>query len=140
MAVAKAMEIVNAARKAIDSGPGAADPAVREAAEAVAVLLSLVAPYTAEDMWARLGHAPPVARAGWPTVDPALLVEETVTAIVQIAGKVKARLEVSPDISEQDLGSSSTVGRRRAGGPGRPRSATGDHPGSETGEHRPGLI
>ena len=103
MAVAKAMEIVNAARKAIDSGPGAADPAVREAAEAVAVLLSLVAPYTAEDMWARLGHAPPVARAGWPTVDPALLVEETVTAIVQIAGKVKARLEVSPDISEQDL-------------------------------------
>ncbi len=103
VAVAKAMEIVNAARKAIDSGPGAADPAVREAAEAVAVLLSLVAPYTAEDMWARLGHAPPVARAGWPTVDPALLVEETVTAIVQIAGKVKARLEVSPDISEQDL-------------------------------------
>ncbi len=103
VAVAKAMEIVNAARKAIDSGPGSADPAVREAAEAVAVLLSLVAPYTAEDMWARLGHAPPVARAGWPTVDPALLVEETVMAIVQIAGKVKARLEVAPNISEEEL-------------------------------------
>ena len=60
------------ARKAIDGGCGPADPAVREAAETVAILLSLVAPYTAEEMWERLGHEPTVARAGWPTVDPAL--------------------------------------------------------------------
>ncbi len=64
--VARMMELVNATRKAIDSGCGPADPAVREAAEAVAVLLSLVAPYTAEEMWARLGHQPTVALAGWP--------------------------------------------------------------------------
>jgi leucyl-tRNA synthetase len=44
-----------------------------------------------------------VARAGWPAVDPALLVEESVTAVVQIQGKVRARLEVSPDITEADL-------------------------------------
>ncbi len=74
--VARMMELVNATRKAIDSGCGPADPAVREAAEAVAILLSLVAPYTAEEMWERLGHEPTVARAGWPTVDPALLVED----------------------------------------------------------------
>ena len=67
--VARIMELVNATRKAIDSGCGPADPAVREAAEAVAILLSLVAPYTAEEMWERLGHEPTVARAGWPTVD-----------------------------------------------------------------------
>ena len=72
--VARVMELVNATRKAIDSGCGPADPAVREAAEAVAILLSLVAPYTAEEMWERLGHEPTVARAGWPAVDPALLV------------------------------------------------------------------
>jgi leucyl-tRNA synthetase len=101
--VAKVMELVNATRKAIDSGCGPEDPAVREAAEAVAILLSLVAPYTAEEMWDRLGHQPTVARAGWPAVDPALLVEESVTAVVQIQGKVRARLEVSPDISEADL-------------------------------------
>ena len=95
--------MVNAARKAIDSGPGPADPAVREAVEAVAILLSLVAPYTAEDMWARLGHGPSVARAGWPAVDPALLVREEVTAVVQVSGKVKARLQVSPDIDEAEL-------------------------------------
>ena len=101
--VARVMELVNATRKAIDSGPGGADPAVREAAEAVAVLLSLVAPYVAEEMWERLGHEPTVARAGWPVVDPALLVEDTVTAVVQVKGKVKARLEVAPDIAEADL-------------------------------------
>ena len=56
--VARVMELVNATRKAIDSGVGGSDPAVREAAEAVAVLLSLVAPYTAEEMWERLGHGP----------------------------------------------------------------------------------
>jgi leucyl-tRNA synthetase len=101
--VARVMELVNATRKAIDSGVGPADPAVREATEAVAVLLSLVAPYTAEEMWERLGHEPTVARTGWPEVDEALLVEDTVTAVVQVKGKVKARLEVSPDISEADL-------------------------------------
>ncbi|MDT9595196.1 leucine--tRNA ligase [Nocardioides zeae] len=101
--VARTMELVNATRKAIDSGCGPADPAVREAAEAVAILLSLVAPYTAEEMWERLGHEPTVARVGWPVVDPALLVEESVTAVVQVQGKVKARLEVAPDVSEADL-------------------------------------
>jgi leucyl-tRNA synthetase len=101
--VARIMELVNATRKAIDTGCGPDDPAVREAAEAVAILLSLVAPYTAEEMWSRLGHEPTVARAGWPAVDEALLVEDSVIAIVQVQGKLRAKLEVSPDISEADL-------------------------------------
>ncbi|WP_445256890.1 leucine--tRNA ligase [Nocardioides aurantiacus] len=101
--VARTMELVNATRKAIDSGVGPADPAVREAAETVAVLLSLVAPYTAEEMWERLGHQPTVARVPWPVVDEALLVEDSVTAVVQVQGKVRARLEVAPDVSEADL-------------------------------------
>ncbi len=101
--VARTMELVNSTRKAIDAGCGPEDPAVREAAEVVAILLSLVAPYTAEEMWERLGHQPTVARAGWPSVDEALLVEDWVTAVVQIQGKVKARLEVSPDIADADL-------------------------------------
>ena len=103
VAVARTMELVNVTRKAIDSGAGPADPAVREAAEAVAVMLSLVAPYTAEDMWQRLGHQPCVALAGWPVVDSALLVEESVTCIVQVAGKVKDRLEVAPNIGADQL-------------------------------------
>ena len=101
--IARTMELVNAVRKEIDSGAGAGDPAVREAVEAVAILLSLFAPYTAEDMWARLGHEPSVARAGWPAVDEALLVEDTTTAVVQVKGKVRDRLEVPVDISAADL-------------------------------------
>ena len=101
--VARIMELVNVTRKAIDSGCGPADPAVREATEAVAVMLSLVAPYTAEEMWSRLGHEPTVAHAGWPAVEESLLVQESITAIVQVQGKLRAKLEVSPDISEADL-------------------------------------
>ncbi|MDX6367746.1 MAG: leucyl-tRNA synthetase, partial [Nocardioidaceae bacterium] len=101
--VARVMELVNATRKAIDTGCGPADPAVREATETVAVLLSLVAPYTAEEMWSRLGHEPTVAKAGWPTAREELLVEDTVTCIVQVQGKVRAKLDVSPSIGESDL-------------------------------------
>ena len=101
--VARVMELVNATRKAIDTGCGPADPAVREAVETVAIMLSVVCPYTAEEMWMLLGHEPTVARADWPTVDPALLVEDSVTCVVQIAGKIKDKLQVSPDISQADL-------------------------------------
>ncbi len=103
VAVARTMELVNATRKAIDSGCGPTDPAVREAAEAIAISLSLVAPFTAEEMWSLLGHQPSVALAGWPTIDPALLTEDAVIAILQINGKIKDRIEVSPDISDADL-------------------------------------
>jgi len=103
VAVARIMELVNAARKAIDSGPGAGDPAVREAVEAVAVMLSTIAPYVAEEMWELLGQPPSVATATWPKADPALLVAEQVTCVVQVQGKVRARLDVAPDVAEADL-------------------------------------
>jgi len=103
VSVARMMELVNATRKAIDSGCGPADPAVREAAEAVAISLSLIAPFTAEEMWEKLGHKPSVALAGWPMIDPSLLVEDAVTAIFQINGKIKTRIDVSPSISESEL-------------------------------------
>ena len=103
VAVARVMELVNVTRKAIDSGCGPKDPAVREAAEAIALSLSLIAPYTAEDMWERLGHKPAIALAGWPTIDPALLEEDSVTAVLQINGKIKDRIEVAPNISDADL-------------------------------------
>jgi leucyl-tRNA synthetase len=103
VAVARLMELVTAARRAIDSGPGAADPAVREAAEALTIMLSLFAPYTAEECWEVLGHEPSVARAGWPAADPALLVQDTVTCVVQVDGKVRDRLEVALSVGEDEL-------------------------------------
>jgi leucyl-tRNA synthetase len=101
--VAKVMELVNATRKAMDTGPGPGDPAVREAVEQITRMLSMFTPYVAEEMWAMLGHEPSVARSGWLTVDPALLVEDTVTCIVQVSGKVRDRLEVPTSIGEDEL-------------------------------------
>jgi leucyl-tRNA synthetase len=101
--IARIMELVNATRKVIDSGAGPSDAAVREAAEAIALSLSLVAPYTAEEMWECLGHKPAIAKAGWPVVDKSLLGADNVIAILQINGKIKDRIEVSPNVTKEEL-------------------------------------
>lgn len=101
--VARLMELVNITRKTIDGAAGAADPAVREAAETIAVMLDLIAPHTAEEMWEMLGHEPSVGLVTWRSADPALLVEDSVTAVVQVGGKVRAQLEVSARIGEAEL-------------------------------------
>jgi leucyl-tRNA synthetase len=103
--VARLMELTNALRKGVDAGAGAAS--LRDGVEALAVMLSCFAPYTAEEVWSRLGHdvdaGDSVHDSTWPTADPALLVEDTVTCVVQVAGKVRDRLEVAPDIAEDAL-------------------------------------
>ena len=101
--VAKIMELVNALRKAIDGAAGGADPAVREGAEVVAKALSLFAPYTAEEMWAMLGHKPGVALAGLQDADESLLVESSTVAIIQVDGKLRDKLDVPLDITEDAL-------------------------------------
>lgn len=101
--VARLMELVNITRKTIDSPAGAGDPAVREAAETIAVMLDLIAPHTAEEMWEILGHEPSVGLVTWRSADPALLIEDTITAVVQVGGKVRAQLEVSARIGESEL-------------------------------------
>ena len=103
VAVARLMELVSGTRRAIDTGPGAAHPAVREAAEAIALIASLFAPYTGEECWELLGHPASIARASWPAADPALLTVDKVTCVVQVNGKVRDKLEVSPEIGEDEL-------------------------------------
>ncbi len=104
--VARFMELTNALRKAADASPAPA-ASLRDGMEALAVMLGCFAPYTAEEVWSRLGHdvegGDSVHATSWPTVDPALLVQQTVTCVVQVAGKVRDRLEVSPEIGEDEL-------------------------------------
>jgi leucyl-tRNA synthetase len=101
--VARLMELVNATRKVIDSGAGGADAAVREATETVALGISLFAPYTAEEMWETLGYPATIALYGWRKADPTLLVENAVTAVIQVDGKVRDRVEVNPKIEPGEL-------------------------------------
>jgi leucyl-tRNA synthetase len=73
-----------------------------EAVEALILLLAPVAPHVAEELWRGRGHSGSVHVQSWPQWDPELLVDETVTMVVQVNGKVRDRVEVATDISEDD--------------------------------------
>ncbi|MGA5164956.1 MULTISPECIES: leucine--tRNA ligase [Streptomyces] len=78
-------------------------PLSRSVAERLVLLVAPLAPHIAEELWRRLGHTESVVHQDFPVADPAYVVDETVTCVVQIKGKVKARLEVSPSITDADL-------------------------------------
>jgi leucyl-tRNA synthetase len=78
-------------------------PVPRSVAEPLVLLIAPLAPHIAEELWRRLGHRDSVVHHPFPVADPQYVVDETVTCVVQVKGKVKARLEVSPSISEEEL-------------------------------------
>ncbi|MFE2596576.1 leucine--tRNA ligase [Streptomyces sp. NPDC059396] len=78
-------------------------PVPRTVAERLVLLVAPLAPHVAEELWHRLGHSDSVVYQDFPVADPAYVVDEAVTCVVQIKGKVKARLEVSPSISDEEL-------------------------------------
>jgi leucyl-tRNA synthetase len=93
-------------RKAVDGGAlddSARTATAREGAEALVAMLSVFAPFTAEEAWSLLGREPSVVFAGWPAYVEELLVETDVTCVVQVAGKVRDRLTVPADIAEDEL-------------------------------------
>ncbi|WP_435970076.1 leucine--tRNA ligase [Streptomyces sp. Qhu_M48] len=75
----------------------------RPVAEQLVLLAAPLAPHIAEELWRKLGHTESVVHQGFPVADPAYVVDETVTCVVQIKGKVKARLEVPPSITDAEL-------------------------------------
>jgi leucyl-tRNA synthetase len=66
-------------------------------------MVAPLAPHIAEELWARLGHDDTITYEPFPQAEPSLLVEETVTCVVQIKGKVRDRIEVPADIGEDAL-------------------------------------
>ncbi|WP_369215228.1 leucine--tRNA ligase [Streptomyces flavofungini] len=95
-AIAKITELNNHLTKA-------AGPVPRSVAERLVLLIAPLAPHVAEELWRKLGHTDSVVHQDFPVADPAYVVDESVTCVVQIKGKVKARLEVSPAISDEEL-------------------------------------
>jgi leucyl-tRNA synthetase len=111
-AISKLMVLTNEMRTALDAGGGALG-----AARALTLMLAPFAPFAAEELWrVALGEPESTWRASWPTFDPALVVEETVTLVVQVDGKVRDKLEVPADIGEADAltAARSSAGARRA--------------------------
>ncbi|MEU1041126.1 leucine--tRNA ligase [Streptomyces sp. NPDC005551] len=78
-------------------------PLARTVAESLVLLVAPLAPHIAEELWRKLGRTGSVVHQDFPVADPAYVVDESVTCVVQIKGKVKARLEVSPAISDEEL-------------------------------------
>ncbi len=103
-AIAKLIELTNALTK-IGSVP-------REAAETLVLMTAPVAPHIAEELWQRLGHTQTLAYEPFPTADPALLVDDTVTCVVQVQGKVRDRMQVPSRITEEELRSLALANER----------------------------
>ncbi|MDJ0464543.1 leucine--tRNA ligase [Streptomyces sp. H27-C3] len=78
-------------------------PVSRSVAERLVLLVAPLAPHVAEELWRKLGHTDSVVHHDFPVADLAYVVDETVTCVVQIKGKVKARLEISPSIGDEEL-------------------------------------
>ena len=76
---------------------------LREAIEALVLLLSPFTPHLAEELWERLGHADGVVAAGWPSFDPEAAAEESIEIPVQINGKVRDRVTVPAGSSEAEV-------------------------------------
>ncbi|KXA18433.1 leucine--tRNA ligase [Gardnerella vaginalis] len=75
----------------------------RAAVEPLVLMLSPIAPHICEEMWSKLGHTKSIAHADWPVADSRYVGADTVTAVVQIKGKVRAKLEVDPNIEASEL-------------------------------------
>ncbi|MCF3165911.1 leucine--tRNA ligase [Streptomyces violaceoruber] len=95
-AIAKVTELNNHLTKA-------GGPLSRSVAERLVLLIAPLAPHIAEELWRRLGHTDSVVHQDFPVADPAYVVDETVTCVVQIKGKVRARLEIPPSITDEEL-------------------------------------
>jgi leucyl-tRNA synthetase len=94
-AISKLQVLSNAVRDALDASGGA-----RAAARALAQLLAPFAPFEAEELWrTAFGEQASVHTSSWPTYDPALATEASVTLVVQVDGKVRDRIDVAPDVA-----------------------------------------
>jgi leucyl-tRNA synthetase len=76
---------------------------LREAVEALVLMLSPFTPHLAEELWEHLGHAEGVVTAGWPALDEAATREEAIEVPVQVNGKVRTRVTLPAGASEDEM-------------------------------------
>lgn len=94
--VAKLIEYVNYLTKNYPDG------APRAAVEPIAVMVAPVAPHIAEELWTRLGHEGTITFVSFPSFDEKYLVDDEIELPVQVNGKVKSRVQVAADVSQDD--------------------------------------
>lgn len=102
-AIAAIMELVNSISAFGEKKNPLFAPVVKEALDSVVLLLAPFVPHIAEELWEGLGHEKGVDEASWPVHDPAAIVEEEVTVVVQVNGKLRGKVVVGIDASEEDV-------------------------------------
>jgi len=100
--LARLDELVNALTRFMRADDAFADPAYRYAVAVLPLLLAPFAPHIAEELWERAGRSGSVHLQSWPAHDEAALASETIVLVVQVGGKVRARLHVAPGLAEDD--------------------------------------
>lgn len=101
-AVAALMELLNTLSKWARGPLGAERRTLDEALDVMLLLLAPMAPHLSAELWqTRHPDQPSVHRQAWPEADPELVRAQSITMVVQVNGKVRARLEVEPAISEE---------------------------------------
>ncbi|MFK3819089.1 leucine--tRNA ligase [Pseudomonas sp. NPDC089407] len=101
-AIAQVMTVMNVLEKA----PQATEQdraLLQEGLEAVTLLLAPITPHISHELWQQLGHQQAVIDAGWPAVDEAALVQDTVTLVVQVNGKLRGQVEMPAAASREEI-------------------------------------
>ena len=101
-AISKLMELTNALIRERESGLAGTE-AYAEAVDVLLKLLAPIAPHVAEELWERRGHPYSIHVQPWPVADPALVAAETIELPVQVDGKLRDRLVVTPDTPADEI-------------------------------------
>lgn len=101
-AIAKCMELLNAVNR-FDASTAQSGAVVREALQTSVLLLSPIAPHICQELWQQLGGEGLIIDQAWPKVDEAALVKDTLLYVVQVNGKVRAKLEVSASATKDQV-------------------------------------
>ena len=107
-AISAIMELTNEVYKYLGSRPAEGERSeprkvLREAVETIVLLISPFTPHASEEMWESLGHRGGLRKVDWPSYDPSIAVQEIVTLVLQVNGKVRGRIAISADLEAEEL-------------------------------------
>jgi leucyl-tRNA synthetase len=100
-AIAAIMELLNALNK-LDKNNEQSRAVGREGVEAIILMLAPITPHITNELWIAFGHTDSILDAHWPVVDKAALVKDSIEMVVQVNGKVRAKLELPANVSKEE--------------------------------------
>ncbi|OUR95202.1 leucine--tRNA ligase [Gammaproteobacteria bacterium 42_54_T18] len=100
-AIAAIMELCNAIIKLDDNTENHA--IIHEAVEATVLMLAPIVPHICHELWQALGHTDDVLTAQWPAVDQDALIKDSIQMVIQVNGKVRAKMDVNPEESKENI-------------------------------------